>query len=160
MSKALPMRRGKAFGITLLELLIVLVVVGILTAIAVPSYSAYVVRGQRAAAKAALMRSAQFLERNYTANGCYQFATPAECAAGAGTNISQPAALTVAPEPASGPATYTVGWVFASSQTYSLTATPTGGFVDQVCNALTLDQTGLKGMSGATATDPAACWGH
>jgi len=162
MSKALPMRRGKACGITLIELLIVLVVVGILTAIAVPSYSAYVVRGQRAAAKAALMQSAQYLERNYTMNGCYQFGTPTECGNGAGVNLTQPSTLTAAPS--DGPTTYTIGWTLAS-QTYALTATPTGGFVDQNCGALLLNNTGQKGINVGgtpdyTSAQVGACWGH
>jgi len=71
------MCRKRSSGFTLLELLITVVLVGILAAIAIPSYSAYITRGQRTAAKAALEQAAQFLERNYTVYGNYSTGTSA-----------------------------------------------------------------------------------
>ena len=55
----------KKNGITLIELLIVIVVVGILAAIAVPTYTNYMVRARRADAKTALeqFRAAQEMRR-------------------------------------------------------------------------------------------------
>jgi type IV pilus assembly protein PilE len=58
-------------GFTLMELLIVLAIIGILLAIAVPSYDAYLRRGSRAAAQSFMMqvstKQAQYLldARNY-----------------------------------------------------------------------------------------------
>lgn len=47
-----------AKGFTLIELMIVVAILGIITAIAVPQYSRYVVRGNRAAAQAVILDAA------------------------------------------------------------------------------------------------------
>ena len=58
-------------GITLLELLVVIVIVGILAAIAIPSYNGYLVRARRADAKTVMeqVRAAQEMWR--AERGCY-----------------------------------------------------------------------------------------
>jgi type IV pilus assembly protein PilE len=50
-------------GFTLLEVALVCTMLGVLAAYAVPMYSAHLMRGHRAAAKVALYRAAQWLER-------------------------------------------------------------------------------------------------
>jgi len=157
------MGRKACFGFTLLELLITVVVVGILAAIAIPSYSAYITRGQRAAAKAALEQAAQYLERNYTGSGCYNFGNAADCTAQGGASaVALPTTLTVAPTDG-GAATYAVAVDFTpvagftAGQYFILTATPIS--TDTDCGALTLNNTGAKTATGTIgAVNPDACW--
>jgi type IV pilus assembly protein PilE len=162
-----PMRRKGPGGFTLLEILITAVLLGILAAIAIPSYSAYIARGQRAAAKAALMQSAQFLERNYTAYGCYD-KTSAPCASASAVTTTLPSSN--APTDG-GQFTYAVSLTAVTSQTYTLIATPCGtagtcpagsnsAFTDPQCGTLALDYTGTKTASGGTSTDTPTCWGR
>ena len=158
---------GGARGFTLMELLVAVTIVAILAAIAIPSYTAYIERSKRGAARSGLMVAASFLERNFTTNGCYNYATVANCQSQSGTAVTLPAALARAP--AEGRASYLIGVDFSASatgQAYTLTATPcaTAGscpagsdpFTDARCGSLTLTQAGVRGRSGAE--DLAVCW--
>ena len=147
----------RSSGFTLLELLITVVLVGILAAIAIPSYSAYITRGQRTAAKAALEQAAQFLERNYTVYGNYSTG-----ASGVAVTLPNPFAPTDG-----GQITYALSAAYPTSQSFLLTAAPCGAascpsgsnstFTDADCGTLALDNTGAKSTTGGTlSTD--ACW--
>lgn len=59
-------------GFTLLELLLVLALLGILSAAALPAYQGYVQRSQRAQAIALLQENAMFLEEFYHRHGSYK----------------------------------------------------------------------------------------
>ena len=67
----------KQKGFTLIELMVVVAVVGILSAIAYPSYAEYIRRGHRADARAGLLQAQQWLERAATATGAYPQTLPA-----------------------------------------------------------------------------------
>jgi type IV pilus assembly protein PilE len=159
----MPMGRPVSGGFTTLELLIGIVVVAILAAIAIPSYSAYVIRGQRAAAKAALEQAAQYLERNYTTSGCYNYTATGDCTTQPGTpTVALPAALKSSPNGAT--VTYAITVAFApaagfnNGQYYRLSAAPcstsasacaspsNASFADATCGALTIDNTGAQGF--------------
>ncbi len=58
-------------GVTLLELMIVLVIISILAAIAYPNYREYIIRAKRTEAKAALLQIATQQERFYLQNNSY-----------------------------------------------------------------------------------------
>jgi type IV pilus assembly protein PilE len=134
------MKRHQQAGFTLIELIVALAIIGILTAIALPSYRDYIARGKRAEAKAVLLEGAQFMERQYSAQSYY-------------SEGSFPARLKVAPPGASSNINYNVS-VVASSGSFTLTAAPVA--TDPKCGNLTLGHTGTRGASG---TLPAAqCW--
>jgi type IV pilus assembly protein PilE len=154
-----------AGGFSLIEVMIVIVLMAVLAAVAIPNYQGYVLRSKRAAAKQVLMEAAQYLERNYTTAGCYDYGDTKSCLAGSGTGIVKPSTLLLAPS--EGRASYLVTWALASS-TYTLSAIPCGDagtcvagseatFKDSICGTLTLTNTGSR---GATTGSVSTCWQH
>lgn len=140
----------KTRGFTLIELLITVTVLGILAAIAVPSYMDYVSQSRRADAKTGLMQAAQIMERSYTTNGCYNKTSPANCVAQTGSDTTAPA---------SGSSYYTISFVTNSltSGAFTLQAVPTGAMTGDACGTYTLTSTGVQALTGNTLT-VADCW--
>lgn len=139
------MRHQNNKGFTLIELMIVVAIVGILTAIAIPSYREYIRRGHRADARAGLLQAAQWLERASTATGVYPTTIPASM-----TWFADPAKRYLIS--IGGPAT---------TSSFTLTATPKVGTaqVGDKCGNLTLNQAGARNMvSTPAAIDVAECW--
>lgn len=159
-------QRGRGF--TIVELLVVVAIVAILAAVATPIYSSYLVRGQRSAAKAVLLQTAQWMERFYTTKGSYPaVATDFPPVITGTTNCIAMAPLDAQALPAG--ATYCVtGTGVGGGVGYLLSATPCGGnaacgstantsFYDPACGTLTIDNTGTKSAIGATLP-PDQCW--
>jgi type IV pilus assembly protein PilE len=136
----------KTRGFTLVELMVVVVILGILLAIAVPSYGDYMRKAARAQAKSVVLDLAQIEERYFTNNTTY-------LAVGAGS-VSLPAGWQnySGSEYASRKYDVTVaaGATGVIGTSFTITATPTNGFSDPDCGTLTLDSRGTK--------SPANCW--
>ena len=67
--------RKKVTGFTMIELLVVITLLGLIAAIALPSYGNYVKKTRRKDAQADLVNISNALERYYTANNTYATAT-------------------------------------------------------------------------------------
>jgi type IV pilus assembly protein PilE len=93
----------KKNGFSLIELMIAVGIVGILAAIAIPSYSAYVKRANRSDATRSLSVTAQALERCYSQNFTYSNTLPYVCAANAGVVSSSQGYYTVTINVTAGP---------------------------------------------------------
>ena len=136
-------------GVTLIELLVTVAILGILGAIAYPSYQDYVRRANRGEAKATLVETAQVLERNFTEASRFDQTS-------GGTAIDS-AWLPFAHSPKGGTPKYDISFSAGPSATaFTLQAVPTGTMVGDECGTLTLTSTGVKGVSTAK-TD---CWQH
>lgn len=134
-------------GFTLIELMIVVAIIGILSAIAYPSYTAYVKRSNRAQLKTIMLENAQILERFFTEANAYD--TNAGGAA--------PAIYDRSPKPNEGTQTYTIT-IVSNATSFELTAAPTGSMTGDECGSFTLNQLGQKGLTGNSHTI-AECWG-
>ncbi|MES2072680.1 MAG: type IV pilin protein [Pseudomonadota bacterium] len=142
-----------AHGFTLIELMTAIAVVGLLTAIALPNYTAYIARSNRNVAKGDLLELQQWMERNYTLTNSYATLP----SGGALTSASLPFSAS----PRSSTSTkYNLSFSAGPTATdYTLQAVPTSSQNDPSCATLSITSAGVRGASGATGTTAInACW--
>ena len=141
------MNARKHAGVTLMELMVIIVILGTLAAIGIPTYRQYMLRTHRTEAKSALLRLAAEQERFYLQNNTYTNNFVA---------LNMPAGR-------SENGVYTLAIPVANVTTYTLTATPTAGggtngvnqTPDAECVTFTINQAGIR----TAAPDPnGRCW--
>ncbi len=131
-------KTAQQLGFTLIELMIVVAIVGILAAIAYPSYRSHVQHGYRSEGIAMLSDAAARMERFYAQNNTYA-ATPDVTALGY--------AASPAPSPTG---KYNLSYKVApTSTTYTLQVVPVGAQATDPCGTLTLNQAGTQTTSSA-----------
>lgn len=135
-----PAKQPASAGLTLIELVVALVILAIITAIAIPIYTQYVTRSNRADATQALSQVAQELQRCHTLHGRFDHG---DC------DIGLPFA--------SENGHYQITGSIERSR-YTLTATPQGSQAsrDGECGAFELDQAGIRSVSGSAPAEQ--CW--
>lgn len=116
-------------GFSLVELMIVVAIVAILAAIALPNYNKYIVAGHRTDAQAAMLNLAQYLERQYNTSFSYPTIGNIPTSLKAPANISDYYTLSIDPY---------------SDQSFTIKATPTSKQNDSQCGTLTLNEQGVK----------------
>ncbi len=143
----------KQQGVTLIELVVVMVIVGILAAVAIPSYRNYVIRSQRSDAKDALLALATQQEKHYLQ--CNTYATAIAAATNCAAGQLQGAA-------ASKNGWYGLAVVAANATSFTVSATATAGqnqFQDTECRTFRVTDRGIRTATDDGAADNTAeCW--
>lgn len=139
MTRAIQICRQRGF--TLLELMVVVAIVGILAAMAYPSYQESVRRANRTDAKNALLELGARQER-------YRF----------GRNAYTPTIGDLGLSGYSAERLYEIRIDAAGTTTFSASAIPQGGQVDDRCGTLTLTNTGAKGTVNSHSMSAEECW--
>ncbi len=139
------MKKYLSRGFTLIELMIVLAIIAIIAAVALPSYQSQVQSTRRGAAAGCLLEIAQQMERRYTSSLTY----------GGTTTLPTPGCV------ADQAANYTFDFTAGSPQTatYSIEAIPIGGQLSDSCGNLALNEKTVKRAAGVTdAATVKKCW--
>jgi type IV pilus assembly protein PilE len=157
--KRSPPRRQFA-GFTLIELMITIAIIAILAAVALPSYSEYVARANRAEARAVLQQAAQYMIRFYASNDRYDQTR-------GGDDIKMPDTVRYSPTGrTSANALYQIKYTSgkvdgAASNSFTLTMERVSGSAaaNDACGDFTLTHLGAKNITNnAPSKSWQSCW--
>jgi type IV pilus assembly protein PilE len=121
-------------GFTLIELLVSIAIVAILAAIAYPSYTRYVIKGNRAAAQSHLMDLAQAEAQYFNDARAYADSVTA-------LNVTTPSAV-------ADKYTITFNVPDTTPPTFTISAVPIAGTAQASDGTLTIDNTGARTPAG------------
>ncbi|MGA7537243.1 MAG: type IV pilin protein [Steroidobacteraceae bacterium] len=148
-----PRRHDRQRGFTLVELVIVMVVAAILTAIAIPMYMNQVRESRRTDARSALLDLAGREERYFATNNAYTSDS---------TQLGYTSAGDTWPQTVGSSGYYQIAQPTLAAgppPSYSITATPLGTQVnDTACTSLTVTSTGAE--TSTPAGNASICWGQ
>ncbi|MAS09312.1 type IV pilin protein [Salinisphaera sp.] len=135
--------KSQTRGFTLIELMIAVAILGIIAAIAYPSYLDQVRKSKRSDAQSALLQAANRQERFFTTQ--YRYADTA-------------AALGMRAETEN--EAYTLAVDNGDADGFEITATAQGDQVNDDCTSLTINEIGEKTANGAGPNDSISqeCW--
>lgn len=156
-----PQTNTRPTGFTLVEMMIAVAIVGLLVALALPSYQNHLAKGHRADARTQLLLAAQFMQRFYAANDSFKQdrATPPN-------EVLTQIPGTLRQSPASGTALYELSLPADTLDDlkFTLKMSPIQGekMANDACGAFTLTSTDIKanevGGTAASTTLRNACW--
>jgi type IV pilus assembly protein PilE len=154
-------RRKSQHGFTLVELMVVVVIIGIIAAVAIPAYRGAVMKSNRSSAKAALLDLAAREEKYYTLANTYAFDSTNTTLTTIGAQLYGSGSTTTFPinVPGTGPTLYTIAApsvTLASGATpasFTITATPVNSQANDQCGSFTINSAGQQTVSGT-----GSCW--
>jgi type IV pilus assembly protein PilE len=121
LSKEAVVKPKHVRGFTLIELLIAVVIIGVISAVAFPSYKSYMVRAARLQAQSELLQLSSLQEKIYLNSNAYAFSVTAGYDGTSAGGLGRTSGTT-------NDGKYQLSLnITAPSQTFVLTATPTTG---------------------------------
>jgi len=131
-------------GFTLIEMMIVVAVIALLGAVALPAYQGSVRKARRVEVRAALTTAAQMLERYYTENNSYATAT-----LGSGAGDVYPGSTEHG--------YYALTLPVKTSTAFTVQGAPVGAQAADACGTFTVTSAGVRDVTGGTLS-AADCW--